>query len=715
MARPPRVSPFLPLKLRDLSQELRELGARGAAFRVAWELRGRSGARRLRAAQAADMGPYLLPSNGRDVGWARHLTFPDAPSVATAVRTAVGNHHLARLGQEAGAALKGRIQSFGRWTADFGTPVDWHLQPTSGAHWDAARDLTFEIGEASLPGDVKFTWEVGRFPHAYRIARAGAFFPEHADEWAAGLLDQIESFVAQNPHGRGIHWTSGQEVAFRLLAWLFAHDTLLARSAVAGRAERIIAEALITGAFWIEQHLDYSRIAVYNNHLLSEAVALLGVGALLPAAPAGPRWRALGRRILDEEAERQFYADGAYIQQSHNYHRVALQDLLWACMFARSMGDRPSQSWLAALERSLDFLVAHQNPADGCLPNYGANDGSLPSPLSCCDFSDFRPILQTVSIMVRGERLYPPGPWDEEAAWWLGPLALDAPIAAKARKSVSYAVTGYHVLRGQDEEGSFATFRCGTLRDRFSQIDMLGVDVWWRGLNVVVDAGSFQYNGAREWHEHFTRTASHNTVTIDGLDQMLHFRQFKVLYWTKARLLEFGDSDAYAHASGEHYGYKRHEGSCTHRRHVLFLKDDVWVVVDYITGDQSHDVRLHWLAGDFPYQYDQFKGTLELNTPEGPFSVQVLDESGDPIAGDVIAGSAAPPRGWLSRYYGEKVPVPSLAVSRKNDLPLTFVSILAGVNCSSSVDRGTWTLTTPTFTSTFRVDRGRITDVRVTA
>ena len=31
--------------------------------------------------------------------------------------------------------------------------------------------------------------------------------------------------------------------------------------------------------------------------------------------------------------------------------------------------------------------------------------------------------------------------------------------------------------------------------------------------------------------------------------------------------------------SGEHYGYRRHPGGCVHRRSVLFLKDDTWVVV----------------------------------------------------------------------------------------------------------------------------------------
>jgi asparagine synthase (glutamine-hydrolysing) len=103
------------------------------------------------------------------------------------------------------------------------------------------------------------------------------------------------------------------------------------------------------------------------------------------------------------------------------------------------------------MERSLDFLLAHQNPGDGRLPNYGANDGALPCVLSTCDFSDFRPTLQAVSVATRSERVYEPGPWDEEAAWLFGRAALDeAPLRPPARRSVAFRDTGYYVLRGRD-------------------------------------------------------------------------------------------------------------------------------------------------------------------------------------------------------------------------------------------------------------------------
>jgi hypothetical protein len=354
------------------------------------------------------------------------------------------------------------------------------------------------------------------------------------------------------------------------------------------------------------------------------------------------------------------------------------------------------------MERSLTFLLAHQNPGDGRLPNYGANDGSLPGILSTCDFSDFRPLLQTLSVVVRGERLYQPGPWDEMPLWFVGPGALDLPIRAPSRTSASFALSGYHVLRSRDES-SFCAFRCGSLRDRFSQIDMLHLDVWWRGLNVLTDAGSYLYGGPHVWHEHFMRTGSHNTVELDGRDQMLHFRQFKTLYRTRASLRRFDDGEGWALVEGEHFGYRRHPGRCVHRRAVLMLKDDVWVVIDRIDGEGDHAVRLQWLCGEFPFVADEANGGITLQTPKGPFTVRVFDEQGHGVRATAAAGAEEPPRGWLSRHYGEKVAVPSLVVERQLPAPATFVSVLSGIDYDIATADGRWQLASAGVVTTFAV------------
>lgn len=672
-------------RARDQLQELRELGPAGTAFRVGWELRLRTGLARRGDRAVIDPNPLTA--------WRTKLPWAPPEGVVTTVRPRLSEGALAGLRGRAERATRGVVRCFGRWDGDYGRPFDWHRNPLNGERWDAAAHWSTVLRDGDRVGDVKLTWEAARFPQAFELARAAAFFPDDRDRCWEAFAAQVRGFLRDNPYPLGVHWFSNQEATIRLHAWLFALSTFAGLGCEVDELAAAVARYAAQVGHHTERELPYAERAVYNNHLIAEAFGLFLVAWMRPDLPDARRWRDRGLSLLDEQAARQFYPDGGYINLSHNYHRVVVQDYLLAWRFFRGAGDVPA-AWRRALAASLDFLVAHQNPADGRLPNQGANDGSLPRVLSTCDFADFRPTLQALSLALRGERLYPDGPWDEEAAWLLGPAALDAPLREPTRRSVSFAHTGYHVLRSSRDASTFAAFRCGTVRDRFGQIEMLHVDAWWRGENVLVDGGTYLYNAEHRYHDHFLRTESHNTVAVDGRDQMLHFRRFKYLYRTPARLLRFAPGEGHALAVGEHAGYARFDGACVHRRAVLLLDDGTLIVVDRITGEGEHAARLQWLGGPYPFDADADRGAMTLHTPKGDCAVAVFDARGLPQAGTVVAGQDDPPRGWLSRGYATKEPVPSLAVERRGALPLEFVTVVGEGPVAVAVERDRWRVTT---------------------
>lgn len=608
------------MALRDAITEVLELGLGATVARARWELRARTGLVAKKDAQP------LPPRGERRVAV---LPFAEPTAVAEVMRAFVPTEQVR---EEARRAMHGEIVAFGGRPLSYGDPIDWLRDPESGRVWDSSTHWTSALAANAGKGDVKRIWEIGRFPHAFTMARAAAYFPEDAEALRASLLGQIRSFLAENPLARGLHWASGLEVAYRLVAWLFASHVLGFRDA--------IEDALWTHAAFIERHLEFARDCVPNDHLVGEALAIFLAG--FPA----------GRKHLIEEASTQIYDDGGYFMYSNTYHRAVLQMLLVASMLERN------ETWLAAMRRSLSFLYAQQNGADGQLPNHGGNDGGSLLPLSSASYNDFRPVLQAVSIATEGERLYDAGPHDELAAWLFGAQVLDLPRARRDRRSVSFRTTGMHVLRADDEH--FAAFRCGTVRERYGHIDQLHVDLWWRGQNVLADSGSYSYNESPQWHAWFVRTASHNTVVVDGRDQMLHYRQFKVVHFTPAEL----DAFEPARVAGHHDGWKRELG-VTHRREVVMGSADVWVVRDRVEGTGEHEAVLHWLCGPFPWRREGEAVVLE--TPRGDFAVAVFAADGRPLPIEVEEG-------WLSRTYSTRLPVPSLKVRQKGPLPLELVT-----------------------------------------
>ena len=300
-------------RLRDSLQEVRELGIGQTISRAVWEVKTRSGLGSLLDQSSERAAGSGAKTNGSELRIAppgaaaaiqNAVPFIDPERVVAVMTDRIFAEEILSLRRSAVDAVHGRILSFGRRIADFGRPIDWHLNPINGRRWPASVHWSKAVKDTRTIGDVKLTWEPGRFPQAYLIARTAAFTSDLESELAAALTDQIQMFVRNNPVGHGIHWNSGQELAIRLMAWAFSINVLLRL----GQTVPECVGALLNGAYeygtHIERNLNYAK-TVANNHLISEALGLLLAGHLLPDLPEAERWRANATTILDREATRQ--------------------------------------------------------------------------------------------------------------------------------------------------------------------------------------------------------------------------------------------------------------------------------------------------------------------------------------------------------------------------------------------------------------------------
>jgi hypothetical protein len=135
----------------------------------------------------------------------------------------------------------------------------------------------------------------------------------------------------------------------------------------------------------------------------------------------------------------------------------------------------------------------------------------------------------------------------------------------------------------------------------------------------------------------------HNTVTVDDRDQMKMVSRFTWTDWARGKVLRHGENLW----QGEHDGYK----PVTHKRTVMALKGDRWLVVDHLEGRQIHHYTLHWLLNDFPYEKQEDLILLSIDSMK--YKIQVGLVEGKPTF-SVVRGDPNSTRGWRSRYYGDK-------------------------------------------------------------
>ena len=97
---------------------------------------------------------------------------------------------------------------------------------------------------------------------------------------AEEIVRQIDHWIDDNPHNRGINWISALESGTRVISWILSLPVLRAGLPTGLRAE----DAQVGGAAtaFVEQHLSTGGFA--NTHLAGEAAALLAGGLFLPRA-----------------------------------------------------------------------------------------------------------------------------------------------------------------------------------------------------------------------------------------------------------------------------------------------------------------------------------------------------------------------------------------------------------------------------------------------
>ncbi|MCH7702783.1 MAG: alginate lyase family protein, partial [Planctomycetes bacterium] len=482
--------------------------------------------------------------------------------------------------EQADPICRGTFSYFSAEQASLGDPPDWLLNPFTKRradlhHWTRRGDFDSQLG------DIKYIWEPSRFGWVYTLARAYAATGN--EEYPACFWRFVESWRASNPPQCGPNWQCGQEVALRTMASVWGLHAFWSSPHSTDERISMLAVVVASSAERIAGNIDFAR-ALRSNHTISEAAGLYTVGVLFPEFAQADRWRAMGKSLLDGECLEQFYADGSYIQHSLNYQRLVLQVYTWVVRLAELNGDSFTANTRSLLDRSVRFLWNVQDEKSGCAPNYGHNDGALTLPLNSCGYLDYRPAIGAMHYALHAQRLYDPGPWDEDLQWLFGesssrPAAQDAGSTDRSPTSMQARDGGYYTLRGRE---SWAMVRCHTYRDRPVQADMLHMDLWWRGLNILRDSGTYRYNCEQPWLDYFQGTSAHNTVVVDGQDQMRRSGHFMWLHWTRSTVryhqpLADGEIEYW---EGQHESYRRQPGGIIHRRAIIRLGDHFWVVID---------------------------------------------------------------------------------------------------------------------------------------
>jgi len=481
--------------------------------------------------------------------------------------------------------LEGKLVFFKSMLFDLGEQYDWTTNPDNGYKYDITKHWTEIADYSKEAGDIKYVWEKSRFSFLYNIIR----YDYHFDRDCSKIVfKEILSWIDHNPVNCGPNYRCSQEISLRLLNWIFA----LYYYKNATTLTDFVFQKIMYSIYWQVKHvynnINFSRIAVRNNHAITETMGLYLFGILLPFLPGAAKWKEDGKKWFEQEVAYQVYRDGTFLQFSMNYHRVVVQLLTWGIRLSELNNEILDKVVKERADASLHFLFNCMNLQNGYLPNYGANDGALFFPLNDQDFRDYRPQLHALSAVLQQGTIEK----DNEDQFWYGINERDKNVLVQDQGMLSYLNGGFFLLREKD---TFSFIRCGNHNNRPSQADNLHLDLWVNGRNILGDGGSYKYNDDEESLRYFFGSASHNTVMLGDYDQMKKGGRFIWYYWTQSIKAGWTEYKEYYEFKGAIKAFQQVSPAISHSRTVRKYKSLwKWEVTDEVDHDTSLDIHQLW-------------------------------------------------------------------------------------------------------------------------
>ena len=479
--------------------------------------------------------------------------------------------------------LEGNINFF---SSDWKKVDDWLVNINSGykydiaQHWTQVQDLSYEAG------DIKYVWEKSRFTYVQEVMRYDHHFKIDSSEF---VFNEIDDWIEKNPLNMGPNYKCSQEISLRCLNWIWVLYFYKGSDVLDEKKWNKIIHFLNWQIKHVYSNINFSRISVRNNHAVTECLTLYIAGLLFPFLDDSKKWLLNGKKWLEEEINYQVYEDGTFLQFSHNYQRVLAQLLTLGISISNIHKVELSSKTIAKAKKLVNYMNLCCIGKTGEMPNYGNNDGALFFKLTDKDYTDFRPQINALHRAIYSTPAFIDEDILEESEWFGGEY-----------NSLSLAVENEHSLKitsfnhggiytiSDNSDDSFTFFKCTKYKDRPGQADNMHLDIWVSGVNFLRDSGTFKYNTEEKIINYFAGTAGHNTIVVDGHNQMTKGPRFIWYDWTQAVKVNVSQEGNEAIIDAEAEMFYSLSQPVMHSRKIIKSRPNHWLVIDRITGKEKN-------------------------------------------------------------------------------------------------------------------------------
>ncbi|MEN9919099.1 MAG: hypothetical protein RL662_1535, partial [Bacteroidota bacterium] len=290
-------------KFRLYAQLISNMGWKYIAFRTVYELKRKTGVLKRKFPIAPPVQTHLELAEWRKN--AKPFLFQSRKDIL------LEKTRIEELKINAQRIMNGEIQFFSSDWLNLGTDYDWITNPDSGFQYDISKHWTEVNDYSKKAGDIKYVWEKSRFSYLYSIIRYDYHFNEDNSLF---VFQEISNWMDANPINMGPNYKCSQEISLRVLNWIFALYFYRNSAHLTDKLFNKLIHFINWQLHHIYNNINFSRIAVRNNHAITETLALYIIPTIFPDLPNAEKCKLKGKKWFEQEIDYQIYNDGTFLQ-----------------------------------------------------------------------------------------------------------------------------------------------------------------------------------------------------------------------------------------------------------------------------------------------------------------------------------------------------------------------------------------------------------------
>lgn len=394
------------------------------------------------------------------------------------------------------------------------------------------------------------------------------------------------------------------------------------------------------------------------NHGLDQSVALYLLAINFPDMPNADSWLEISSNRISELLVGIVDDDGVLVENSPYYHFYVLEKFWEIDKYLKENNLFISPHFDEKIDKMISYATYILQP-DLKVPTIGASLGGD---------------IRLAGVYKEMAKSHPN---------LLYVLTKGVEGSQPKKLNIQYTDSGQTIMRsGFGEEDTYSKqtqliFDIGSYRTHHSDLDALSFSLYSNGLSLMPDAGLYTYD-AGQYRSYFHGTRSHNTVVVDGKDQVSGM----VTTGRKEKVYAgfFEEGDGYVYQSGAHELYD----GVSHKRVIVMIEDSTILIVDNLRSSTEHiyEQMFHLFPGA-EVSTDGLTLVAKGESPEQ--TVTIRQYITDSMELSSIIDGQDPLDGICSSEYKVSVPCYAISYLQKGQNVSYVTAISIGSNLASIV------------------------------